>query len=42
MVHFVFAGRSRSSSAGIDRSATNDDLTSRESSEALAVDSVGR
>ena len=34
--------RRRSSSVGIGRSATNGDLTSRESSEALAIDSIGR
>ena len=34
--------RSLSSSAGIDRSATKGDLTSRERSEALAIDSVSR
>ena len=34
--------RSRSSRASIDRSATKGDLTSRESSEVLAMDSVGR
>ena len=34
--------RSRSSSAGIGHSATKSDLTSRKSSEVLAINSVGR
>ena len=38
----AYRSRSWSSRAGIDRSATIGDLTSRESSEALAIDSVGR